>query len=653
MGAHSFSYWQERLEEVWFGDRTESDPVVLFMDDDLLQSTFAFIDQPLEDLGQAVRAELANQNSIMFTSLERKVIAWRGEGCEAPPPILPLLAMTVIAASRMGTGADGPATMYYKRLAQLLGIEKRTDQLRSSFDQVVHMWTITHEWINSREWLGPSTISTFAHHSRIGYPRSQALVSRQDHLRLLDLFSAMGKQALHDIGDHRLLDEVRRWNERREKFSPGFQTALDSKETVRRDELTRIVRVASNNWGGAIRRRPRRTIEAELMFDTAAWSMEWAIPFDPNIKMFELQSEIRDGLLKGERGYSDEVLVAEGLPAVDQVSLLNKEAWSDEYLQVKISPRNVWIFSATENPDALLSQRSISQYDEVAVFIPHEESQTLNTRLLEYGAEFRRVPPSKEIIEGWDIFLGLVINTEALLYFMQKLIAPNQEQVQPGGSRPSLVSGLKINTESNIAYYLQGGEPELLVPATSGTYKLTLDGETSAELRANGTPLPLSGLDLVVGRHALKVSDQWNLSFTTIDPATVAVHISETVDGGAEDIPSRKLLIRRHRLHWFVQDDGSAVEVVPLPIPDWLSERGVVNNLLYCEIDVPRNAVWYIAGKPGLKPVIERVSQMRFHLNDEAIRASQNVWTSILECIPSNTGSAMDNLILVAKSVVK
>ena len=152
----------------------------------------------------------------MFDAVTAAVRGWQAGARDEPPPTLPVLALSVLAATRMHTDARARSSNYYLRLAQALvpgADELVVDQIRlvlrdGAFIPVVNMWRDLHEWLGER--AGAAGISTIRDHpelTRIGFPLSQALIRRSDRAALTRFFEALDIRNAGCAG-HRAADRV-------------------------------------------------------------------------------------------------------------------------------------------------------------------------------------------------------------------------------------------------------------------------------------------------------------------------------------------------------------------------------------------------------------------------------------------------------------
>ena len=101
--------------------------------------------------------------------------AWKAEhAADVPPPCLPLLAMNVIAASRMDTAGKPGAPWFSKPLCRLRDPADGDEGMPATYDDFGPQF-----WEDLKSWLGNEmdyqrgipTIERHHHHVNIGYTK--------------------------------------------------------------------------------------------------------------------------------------------------------------------------------------------------------------------------------------------------------------------------------------------------------------------------------------------------------------------------------------------------------------------------------------------------------------------------------------------------
>lgn len=152
--------WQKRLAQAFFAGRRDQ-PIVMFVDRNEL---YELADEG-EDGPQSLALAVLNvihlaRGASMFARVTAAERVWQSGDRQTPPPTLPILAITVLAASEMGSDAAGASHNYYIRLAGALlpgapreSVEQLRHELRSrgAFVAVADMWKELGQWLGARD----------------------------------------------------------------------------------------------------------------------------------------------------------------------------------------------------------------------------------------------------------------------------------------------------------------------------------------------------------------------------------------------------------------------------------------------------------------------------------------------------------------------
>lgn len=212
----AYETWNAALAERYFSRSQAGKPVYLSVDDDGLDELSAAVgdDGPAADsLAAAVRATLRGGDAIFVGHLVRRT-EWRRSRTQGPPPYIALLALCVLAASRM---ARDPVkgierTAYYPQLNPLLN-RPQFAGMPPGFEQVDDLWSDLCSWLDDdlRGARGTSTAMTHHFFRHIGWPISQCLLREADRRRLTEFFRAVGLEPHTEIEPPQLWTLLRNW----------------------------------------------------------------------------------------------------------------------------------------------------------------------------------------------------------------------------------------------------------------------------------------------------------------------------------------------------------------------------------------------------------------------------------------------------------
>ncbi|EEW50136.1 hypothetical protein HMPREF0290_1245 [Corynebacterium efficiens YS-314] len=249
----NYAAWQGKLEKYFFS--RPNHPVLIYVDEAELSNIYSDQANAVESLRSAILEYLdPARDNVPFEQVEKLVKRWKlGDRVQAPP-VLPLLAMTVLAASRMEKSQDRGAGNYYDPLAELLLKDGYTDAFVTKLREkssllLVDFWELLHNWIESRGGtVGLSTIRTLPSRKRIGYALSQAMVKGSDRRILFQFFSDLDLSNRQIPHPQVLLDKLQKWDSPTRRFSSFFRKFLNSHSD--QELLAEVVHQLAESWDG-------------------------------------------------------------------------------------------------------------------------------------------------------------------------------------------------------------------------------------------------------------------------------------------------------------------------------------------------------------------------------------------------------------------
>ncbi|QIZ99416.1 hypothetical protein [Leifsonia sp. PS1209] len=526
--ARSFEDWQRLLADAYFVGH--AGPTIFFVGDDELVRLCPGTRDAAADLARAVEASISLRSGrTMFRPLLHGYQRWLRSGRESPPPVLPLLAITVLAATRMHSDSQARATNYYLRLAQAIlpnaaeaSVTSLRDDLREggAYLDIVEMWKGLDEWIRSKG-TGASTIRGDYRLGRIGYALSQALVRTQDRILLTRFFNALG----YPPGDApdaavivRALDV---WTAGpHNKPSETFRRALLDSDL--RPLLAEVLLTLAQSWDGQVLTSDgKRRIAVHLGLDIEAWTAKWlfAVPADtpgtiqcspPGGQLTTLRA------IEGRDYYSSNDAPEVSAETVRSGLRLRGEAYTAEF-----PPSPVVFLTPDPQTGGWSSTAGLVPYEDHLVAIASEYVHDFQEVLREAAAEGWSLIPQRGsvLLPGFALFRDVrFVNGSALHAALSRLPTLRRIGVSPEIiPRARLVGGLPLATRLSRSCYLVGGEPDLLVPADPqlGKAIVGLDG-LHEKLQANGFPLELRRFVGEAGYHEIDADGQ-RLEFTSVE----------------------------------------------------------------------------------------------------------------------------------------
>jgi hypothetical protein len=594
----------------------------MYVDESELARLVPGSQDPARDLARAVtRVVDASRGRDMFARMSGLESKWRVSAEEGPPPTLPLLALSVLAGTRMRRDGDARASNYYLRFAQSLLPERGIDEVQAvrlalreggAFADVAEMWRTLHIWISQQSpALGISMIRDHPRLKRIGFPLSQAVLRGSDRAVLTKLFAALDIKALGVPEESALLEYLRLWSARPRGFSETFLRALS--ETDLGALLGSLVYELALSWDGRIRTDDgRQRLELQVGLDLDEWKSEWMLSTESGPDFAILSG--RMGSVAVELLAAAEVgnpfYVIEDAPAVVGSALSKGISLKTEGFAAELAATPIMFFRRSALTGTWLSVGSLVPFEEHIVAVDPELAAQMK-RLFDQAADPSvrpiRQSPGSALIDGFAMFQRVRFeDKDRLDAALEAFPALRNVGMAPEVAvRPRLVRGLKLATHVTRACYLMGGEPDLLLPVGLGhrIVDVTLDGILQ-RFTATGFPIELRRIGpLGVGTHVL-IADGSRLEFSVLDaePYQRSAEISVRLAEGREDVSSgrtqpgsgalpRAALARRGRDEtWLLHAGGRAERIEEPTTPKFLENLGV--NTSYFEVSTSPSVQW-------------------------------------------------------------
>jgi len=266
-----FDRWNTALADVVYSTESAGLPVYLDLDDDILDGIAEVLDiarpDVLESLREVVRETLQYAGPVgqLFSPHLRRLTRWRIEARRSkrepePPPVLPLLALTVLAAESMGIG-EVARNAYFPHLYDELGASAPDDRRRieQSYRRAAEpMWDSVDLWLtllDGRRGLPTAFALSFRF---VGLPMSQALVRAADRAKLVRMFDSFGLPPGYAMAPGDMAGLFDQWVRQQPCPVSASLANLWSKASARE----RIAEVVTNElltWDGSGRSMPTET----------------------------------------------------------------------------------------------------------------------------------------------------------------------------------------------------------------------------------------------------------------------------------------------------------------------------------------------------------------------------------------------------------
>ena len=184
----AFLRWNDRIAGHFFKAEVAGQPVVLFVNESVLQEVGEQFGSGPEDFVQAVRAGppwLSGYSEALCRKALYTMQGWRRRDLPFPPYIA-YLALFVYAA---GVSGDFPEYAYYPRLRNLLDLPHGSTL--PGFDRMLELWDDLEQWsvVDKRGELGLFEARITGKWIHVGVPLAQTVLSAEERELLPGIFA--------------------------------------------------------------------------------------------------------------------------------------------------------------------------------------------------------------------------------------------------------------------------------------------------------------------------------------------------------------------------------------------------------------------------------------------------------------------------------
>jgi hypothetical protein len=487
--SFSYAWWAEALRRRYFNEAFAGEPVTLCVDSDELASITGLTpNDAVESLAAAVR--LVVMPGHRYSPLGRKADRWGATGCEGPPPSLPVLALSVLAATRM-TAQDNHS--FYRPYRQLLDPTDQASGIPGDYGDVVpELWEQLRWWLEDHEVgrLGLPTITRHPQLVNIGYSMQQAVLRASDRRRVYLFLRSIGFEPGEEVNPSELRRSLSLWSRRR-----GFirLTKLTEDESLCNYAEALLGRIA-DAWDGRLRDEVTgvRSLPISLTLRARPWRLGFVL-----MRAADLPTEVVldvDG--------APQILTSEGdwfAPAPLPIPVSASELSGGLRLPgaaftAFFEPADVYVL---QHHDGLYRpvQRGKIAYGESGFLLVRDHLVEVIERWLHAEGAAGRVDPTAKpaLPNGWSLIKDFRIDARP------KTTPPavlSDLLGSAGGSRLRLVGGLPMPGLRRT--YLTRGAPRVALPSDAADRKVALErpGFGALQLTAQDGELPLSVLPL-------------------------------------------------------------------------------------------------------------------------------------------------------------
>ncbi|KAB7754241.1 hypothetical protein [Mycolicibacterium mucogenicum] len=494
--------WQQALAQSFLEPGLIDEPVIFFVDD--FELTAIGGEDARTRLTGVVSAALQETNSP-YSAMLLRARGWSPSE-KHPPPTLPLLATTVLAATDMEASQGISSQDYYTRLTQVLDpvgdAAVWRHRLERDFPSVAAAWRDLHQWIVTSAGR-VSTIVENPYPAHIGYPLSQALIRRADQNALTHFWDRAGLEpGENQPTGSELLRDLKEWMTPYRGFSQSFQRTVAGVTGKVAELFEALLRQAARGWDGRVRNRSGRIVPRCRL---SAWEkarvceLEWLLgpPDDPEQlrpSPFQ-QAQLIDGFWDED---------GDGAPLHPAAAVIILRF--DPVLQR-------WV----EVPNFRLQQEHALVWNTHIWGVTAQEFVTSSYN--GSAGMIRSVAGSPKLRAVFGIFftdqnvLESALSKAALKGFVFDF------QQRP---RLALVDGLKISNALGRRVYVRGGPPDIMLPAGAAgeVVDVVLNGDVTTFARS-GLSFALKPLGLECGDYDVSADDTTLRFEVTEEPEAV------------------------------------------------------------------------------------------------------------------------------------
>lgn len=504
MVVQAYMDWQAVLQQEFFGPDAVGHPVVLYVSDDVakdLQKQHG-LDRSLAD---AVRSMLMLGTPRPYAKIQHLLDQLASDS--ETPPVLPLLACSVIAATRMASDGVFRRTNYHSRFSELLTGDASLLK-RDHYSPVARMWQRLASWQHGWGTIKglctiPSPGELPPNQTRIGFAISQAVVCEADRQLLPQLFVFLRRRSASWPPSGQAVANAAEFWDHSSRFSSGFRHALADQEF--RPFAEKVLARLASAWDGSLDGGSSRTPRGELLVRFQARQFGWIARLHQDGEpSYELQDGVSLERIPHTRYYR--VL---GLQNPTGESLLRDTRLAGARLSLYRPASPVLVLRQDDELDCMTSTDSIEPEEEhIILAAPHARQDV--ERLITLAQASREADADRLawVPEGWSVHRKVVFDDALKL---KQAISRTGGTVQ--GLQPSpqhhvrLTGGLLLDPELSRRLYLRGAEPSVLLPdGASG--EVVLDGALlEPPFPVRGVPVPLWPSQLPPGKHTLEAEE--------------------------------------------------------------------------------------------------------------------------------------------------
>jgi hypothetical protein len=469
-------------------------------------------DSAAEALVRAVRSRVRIREPL--SAWTQDSVTWRRSGYRGPPPFLSVLAVTVLAATRVSTRNDRG---YYVRLNDMLGLSG--PGMPRDFDSdIQQLWLCLNDWLtrveHGRRGL-PTATNLASGYPNVGWALSQTVLRPADRSRLPLLFSALGLSPGQHVEGQLLVQGLRRWGLAGHGLSRRL-TQVQSDPTLT-DHLAAALATELAAWDGTLRDESgRRYLQLLLTYHQRSRAFGVAVRTPPDLARHSIRVASNADIALGEAGELQPVPVPVTAELLDGATLPSQlvvsgplGAKNTTELRLIMTRSDVRMMVPNDGLARWVEIRPAERYRRHLVVVRSELAELAITIM----ASLAQDPPRRTSVPcpgGWVGYEYEPVRSAAVEGPLS-MLSPR------AGEIAALEGGLAISARSRL--YLTAGPPDVLFDLSLGTGVLQVGGHIVNTAERSGR-LRLDGRGLAEGTHEVNVGGA-HLSLRLVDEYAV------------------------------------------------------------------------------------------------------------------------------------
>ena len=603
MTEYTYDDWADLLADFFF-DEAHDGEEILFAVDELSLAEASGLEETAaaESLAAAVRLVIGKSWNVL--AVKRLVERWRKAGGSEAHPGLPLLALTVLAASRMGSYEGFASHKFYVPLRRaLVPDDSEVDAPGTYLDYVRWLWDDLAHWANLDRGgdRGRLTIRHPGWQYGRGLAMQHALVKSYDLRQLDAFFRRIGLQPGEEVAAVELRRGLAVWTAgRTEPWAHRLQRV--STEEDLQEYAEALLGREARRWDGRPRdpRTGRAVGRIRLGFNSArrpqvAVIAQWDERLPEELKLSLPSGQVI--VMQREHGWFT--------PQLDEIDAAGAMSAGlvlrgDGY-RFDLRPDVVYAFAYDDDLGSWVSVDCMSYGDRYHLIAWRDAVSEALRFVREASTTDAKVdePASRNLPSGWKLITDVRMDTRPKTASPSSLAA-----LIPAGSSPRLrlLGGLPLTAAHGV--YLRGGEPALALSTLSDDDRISIRRASTGQVErfrvssAATREVPLWALKLEPDRYEIQHGES-KVALQIVDgiaeaagPGAGAVHHRGRGDAVVVGTAAPAIGIRRAPITIPAPTPGDALFLLGskpgdhhiVELPPWLSPL-VGFNLSWKKID--------------------------------------------------------------------